>query len=44
MSTTKKNAIWIGDSLSLGMIPYVAANLSDIALLQHAPWGSDGGT
>lgn len=34
---------WIGDSLSLGMIPHVAANLSDIALVQHAPWGGDGG-
>jgi hypothetical protein len=43
MSATLKNAIWIGDSLSLGMIPHVAANLSDIALLQHAPWGGDGG-
>ena len=43
MSTTKKNVVWIGDSLSLGMIPFVAANLSDIALVQHAPWGGDGG-
>ena len=42
-SATLKNAIWIGDSLSLGMIPHVAANLSDIALLQHSPWGGDGG-
>ena len=25
------------------MIPHVAANLSDIALVQHAPWGGDGG-
>lgn len=43
MSTTKKNVLWIGDSLSLGMIPHVAQNLSDIALVQHAPWGGDGG-
>jgi hypothetical protein len=43
MSTTKKNVLWIGDSLSLGMIPIVASNLSDIALVQHAPWGGDGG-
>ena len=43
MSTTLKNVLWIGDSLSLGMIPHVAANLSDIALVQHAPWGQDGG-
>ncbi len=43
MSATLKNVLWIGDSLSLGMIPFVAANLSDIALVQHAPWGGDGG-
>ena len=43
MSTSLKNVLWIGDSLSLGMIPHVAANLSDIALVQHAPWGQDGG-
>jgi len=39
----RKNVLWIGDSLSLGMIPIVAANLSSIALVQHAPWGGDGG-
>jgi hypothetical protein len=43
MSTTLLNILWIGDSLSLGMIPHVASNLSDIALVQHAPWGGDGG-
>ena len=43
MSSSLKNVLWIGDSLSLGMIPHVAANLSDIALVQHAPWGQDGG-
>jgi hypothetical protein len=43
MSTTKKNVLWIGDSLSIGMMPHVAANLSDIALVQHAPAGGDGG-
>ena len=43
MSTTLKNVVWIGDSLSLGMIPFVTANLSDVALVQHAPWGGDGG-
>jgi len=43
MSTTLLNVLWIGDSLSLGMIPHVASNLSDIALVQHAPWGGDGG-
>lgn len=43
MDTSRKNVLWIGDSLSLGMIPFVTANLSDIALVQHAPWGGDGG-
>ena len=42
-SSTLHNVLWIGDSLSLGMIPFLAANLSDIALVQHAPWGQDGG-
>ena len=42
-STSLKNVLWIGDSLSIGMMPFVAANLSDIALVQHAPWGIDGG-
>ena len=42
-STTKKNVLIIGDSLSLGYTPIVTANLSDIALVQHAPWGGDGG-
>lgn len=43
LSATQKNVVWIGDSLSLGMMPHVAQNLSDIALVQHAPWGGDGG-
>jgi hypothetical protein len=43
MDPARKNVLWIGDSLSLGMIPHVAANLSDLALVQHAPWGGDGG-
>ena len=43
LSATKKNVVWIGDSLSLGMMPHVAQNLSDIAFVQHAPWGGDGG-
>ena len=43
LSTTKKNIMWIGDSLSLGMIPFVAANLSSLAQMSHAPWGADGG-
>ena len=43
-STTLKNVLVIGDSLTIGYTPAVAANLSDIALVQHAPWDtSDGG-
>jgi len=43
MATDKKNVIWIGDSLSLGQMPWAAANVSSFALLQHSPWGGDGG-
>lgn len=43
-STTLKNVLVIGDSLSIGYTPVVAGILSDIALVQHAPWDfSDGG-
>ncbi|GMI16528.1 hypothetical protein TrLO_g10786 [Triparma laevis f. longispina] len=43
-STTLKNVLVIGDSLSIGFTPLVANTLSDIALVQHAPWDvSDGG-
>lgn len=44
MSTTKKNVLIIGDSLTIGYTPPVADELADIALVQHAPWDtSDGG-
>lgn len=44
MSTTRKNVLIIGDSLSIGFTPPVAALLADVALVQHAPWDvSDGG-
>ena len=40
----RKNVLIIGDSLTIGYTPAVAANLADIALVQHAPWDtSDGG-
>ena len=43
-STTKKNVLVIGDSLSIGYTPSLAANLSDIAQVVHAPWDvTDGG-
>lgn len=43
-STTLKNVAIIGDSVSIGYTPYVAAVLKDVAFVQHAPWDvSDGG-
>lgn len=42
-SSTLKNVVIIGDSLSLGYTPIVASLLSDIALVQHAPYSGDGG-
>lgn len=44
MSTTLKNVIIIGDSISIGYTPFVAEELSDIAQVIHAPWSSDGGS
>jgi hypothetical protein len=44
LSTTLKNVVVIGDSLSIGYTPSLAAALSDVALVQHAPADvSDGG-
>lgn len=43
MSDTLKNILVIGDSVSLGYTPAVATLLADVALVQHAPWGGDGG-
>lgn len=43
-STTLKNVLIIGDSLSIGYTPSVAHDLADIAKVQHAPWDTqDGG-
>lgn len=42
-STTKKNVIILGDSVSIGYTPNVAAIMNDTALVQHSPWGGDGG-
>ena len=43
-SQTLKNVLILGDSLTIGLTPYVARALSDVALVQHAPWDvSDGG-
>jgi hypothetical protein len=38
-----KNVIILGDSVSIGYTPHVAAHLADKALVQHSPWGGDGG-
>ena len=44
MSRTVKNVLVIGDSLSIGYVPPLAAALKDIALVQHAPADTgDGG-
>eukprot|EP00041_Stephanoeca_diplocostata_P003636 m.36412 g.36412 ORF g.36412 m.36412 type:complete len:283 (-) comp14491_c0_seq2:282-1130(-) len=42
-STTLKNVLVIGDSVSIGYTPFVATALQSEALVQHAPWGGDGG-
>ena len=43
-STTKKNVLVIGVSLSIGYTPSLGTNLSDIAQVVHAPWDTrDGG-
>ena len=43
-STTLKNVLVFGDSVSIDYVGYVRTNLSDVALVQHAPWDvSDGG-
>ena len=43
MSKTLKNVLVIGDSVSLGYTPSLTTILADVALVQHAPWGGDGG-
>ena len=42
-STTKKNVIIMGDSVSIGYAPFVQKALEDVAFVQHSPWGGDGG-
>lgn len=42
-STTKKNVIIMGDSVSIGYAPKVQDALQDVAFVQHSPWGGDGG-
>ena len=40
---TLKNVLIIGDSVSIGYTPFVAEALKEVALVQHAPGGGDGG-
>ena len=42
-STTLKNVMIVGDSVSIGYTPKVAAVMAPKALVQHSPWGGDGG-
>ena len=39
----RKNVVIMGDSVSIGYEPFIAAALADVALVQHSPWGGDGG-
>ena len=43
MHPTLRNVVWMGDSISIGAFPAFARALSDVALVQHAPWGGNGG-
>ena len=42
-SKTLKNVVVLGDSVSIGYTPILAQKISDIAFVQHTPWGGDGG-
>ena len=42
-SAALPNVLIIGDSVSIGYTPFVASALAGAALVQHAPWGGDGG-
>jgi len=37
------NVVLLGDSVSIGYFPKVAALMNGTALVQHSPWGGDGG-
>jgi hypothetical protein len=42
-SKTLKNVLVVGDSVSIGYTPFVAKVMAETALVQHSPWGGDGG-
>lgn len=39
----RKNILVVGDSVSIGYTPVVAQLMQTDALVQHSPWGGDGG-
>lgn len=43
LSTRLPNVIILGDSVSIGYTPKVAALMDGVAMVQHSPWGGDGG-
>ena len=43
LSSTKHNVVILGDSVSIGYEPKVAAIMASTTLVQHSPWGGDGG-
>ena len=43
LSTTRKNCLVLGDSVSLGYTPFLTTALADDCVVQHAPDGGDGG-
>ncbi len=44
LSTTGRNVLIIGDSVSIGYTPFVAQIMAHEAVaVQHSPWGGDGG-
>lgn len=43
MDPKRHNVVVIGDSVSIGYTPFLAAAVRTEALVQHAPWGGDGG-
>eukprot|EP01050_Picozoa_sp_SAG11_P002969 SAG11_NODE_158_length_14064_cov_6.063860_7_plen_103_part_00 len=42
-SAKLKNVLVVGDSVSIGYTPFIASMMAATALVQHSPWGGDGG-
>jgi len=43
LDPARKNVLIVGDSVSIGYTPWVAEAMASTALVQHSPWGADGG-